>query len=331
MPEVKINRKRIKQIATVVATLPTRASLNFYSVTDREGKELVLRDMYPSTDAPRNNVINFFCFVGWNNFGFWLRDEKGYVAPLYGTLGGKQNIKGSDLLWRLAKRAFDKNPEVFSPFRCSPPLRRHEWMAIMSDDNGPVPLLATDERYEMYLRYVSSFVENGISPTALVDRAQATTNPIEWFLASFGCIPGYKEDPLKKKAILLAMALANRPEKFLTAPHSFSWPTIVDTHLQRIALRQGLITLPKAWEKENTERLHTSVSRERAIRMATAQAIEEVIKHSDRTMPEVDVIFWMARKYCPEMQVPECASCKFANACAKRTELFQPILETTAY
>lgn len=329
MPHVKLDHRQIKKIAAVVATLDAGKPLNFYSFTDKTGNEVHAVDMYPHLFAPKEQVINFFFFVGWNEYGFWLRNKKGYVAPLYGTFRGKQN-KGSDLLWRLAKQAFDQDPTMFDPKRLFS-MEHSSWMAMMSDDNGPVPQLATKERFAMCLRYAAYFLGEKSTPSLLIEKAHEAKNPVKKFLSLIAQVPGLAEDPLQKKSILLAMALVNRPEKFLTVPPKWKWPPIVDTHLQRVALRSGLITLPYEWKSENTKRSHTSPEREAEIRKASGNAIKEVIEHSGRSMPEVDVIFWMARKYCPEMQLPECASCTFNTVCAKRTELFQPILETTAY
>lgn len=330
MPQVRLSHRRIQKIAEVVAGLDAGKPLNFYSYPDKEGKEVPAKDMYPGLDVPEEHVINFFVFVGWNEYGFWLRDKKGYVSPLYGTLKGKSNIKGSDLLWRLAKLAFDRDPDIFTPEQLFS-MQRSEWTEIMSDDNGPAPLLSSEERFERSRRYAAYFLSEEYTPAALVRAAQASKNQVKTFLSYLLRVPGYKEDPLQKKAILLAMALANRPEKFLTAPASWKWPPIIDTHLQRVALRQGLITLPREWERKNIARQHTTIDREKDIRDASRNAVNEVIRLSGRSMSEVDVIFWMARKYCPEMSTPDCASCKFNVACAKRTELFQPILETSAY
>lgn len=330
MPQVTVNHRQIKKIADAVAALPTGAPLNFYSFTDGSGKVFPASDMYPGLDAAQEDVVNFFFFAGWNEYGFWLRDTEGYVAPLYGTLNGKKNIKGSDLMWRLIKRAFDRDPRIFTPEQLFS-MEHPAWIAIMSDDNGPVPQMALRERFAMSLRYATHFLRARCTPHQLVEKAQEAKNPVRTFLSHIARVPGFAEDPLQKKSILLAMALANRPEKFLTAPPSWKWPPIIDTHLQRVLLRLGLVTIPKDWKKENIDRSYTSSTREAEIRGACRNALAEVIKHSGRSMAEVDVLFWMARKYCPEMQPPDCAQCKFASVCAKRVELFQPILETTAY
>lgn len=330
MTHVKLDHRQIKKVAAVVATLDSGTPLNFYSFIDKAGKETLAYDMYPHRFVPKEDIVNFFFFAGWNEYGFWLRDEKGYVSPLYGTFRGKEKVKGSDLMWRLAKRAFDRDPRIFTPeqlFSMEP----SDWVTMMSDDNGPVPQMATNERFAMSKRHAAYFLSEKCTPLQLVEKAQAAKNPVRTFLALIARVPGFAEDPLQKKSILLAMALANRPEKFLTASPAWKWPPIIDTHLQRVALRLGLVTLPKDWRKENTGRSFTTAMREEEIRRACGNALGEVIKISGRSMAEVDVLFWMARKYCPEMEIPLCVQCKFADVCARRIELFQPILETTAY
>ena len=58
---------------------------------------------------------------------------------------------------------------------------------------------------------------------------------------------------------------------------------------------------------------------------------EQVIRESGHAMSFIDEKMWSARRYCPEMTMPNCPECVFSEVCKKRTELFQPIFRTTAY
>ena len=73
----------------------------------------------------------------------------------------------------------------------------------------------------------------GLTPQDLVAQANASASPLYTFLQSLTHIGGYKEDPLQKKSVLLAIILSERPERFLKpAPHEVM-PPIIDYHLQR--------------------------------------------------------------------------------------------------
>jgi len=111
-----------------------------------------------------------------------------------------------------------------------------------------------------------------------------------------------------------------------------NWYPIVDYHLMRLALRLGLVDLnDEEIEKENKRRLSVDWKIEFEIRAATWIAISVLISKSNRTMFFVDQVMWNARKYCPEMEAPNCDKCIFTEVCAKRAELFQPVFRTTNY
>lgn len=158
--------------------------------------------------------------------------------------------------------------------------------------------------------------------------------PLTHFLYKLYSIPGYDLDDLEKKNILLAMAMANRPEMFLKPNKEEEedlWPPIIDYHLMRIALRLGLVDLDSKQEDANIERRWINKQDEEQIRMETYTAIDELINLSKKPMSFVDKTLWMARKYCPEMEKPDCEKCIFTDVCDKRTELFQPVFRTTNY
>jgi hypothetical protein len=86
------------------------------------------------------------------------------------------------------------------------------------------------------------------TPRQIVESCRADQNPVSALLRTLRSVGGYKEDPLAKKAALLAVILANRPERFLIpAAHGplpiSTFPPIVDYHIQRSALRIGLVRI----------------------------------------------------------------------------------------
>src|SRR3989338_8478304 len=288
-----IDQQRIDQFSELVKTLPIAQPLNFYSFPGKGGVEIIAKDDYPPLRAPW--TVDFFFLAGIHNYGYWYGEEK-YEGPLFGTINGKK-VKGSDLLYKLFLRAFQSDPagmriDQLATINCE------HWESIMKDDNGIVPLPAK------------------ILLNMLTDRAWG--------------VPGYCEDPLQKKALLLMMSLANRPEQFLVPEATFVWDPIVDYHLMRLALRLGLVTLPAEWINENTERKFTSPERERAVRKAVFRVVRSVIKKSGRSMAEIDNLMWSARRFCPEVEKPNCTACMLQSVCAQKTDLFQPVIRTTA-
>ena len=79
----------------------------------------------------------------------------------------------------------------------------------MSDDHGPVPLLESDERLALTRAYGRWFatprMTGSTEPSQLVSYANDYPNPLEVLRVILTHeetgIPGYREDPLQKKAL----------------------------------------------------------------------------------------------------------------------------------
>ena len=325
----EINKLQITKVAKLIKELPeTGNGLNFYSFV-KDGKEIVASDNYPPISDYPYQTINFFFFICVHDYGFWYGDDRGYFEPLYGTINGAR-AKGSDLLWKVCMKAFDKDVMRFEPYRLSA-ISPMELAKIFSDDNGPIPFPDFGLRFAATRAFGRWFVKEKTTPSKIVETANENDMPLNEFLFQMRIVPGYSRDPLQKRNLLLAMALANRPEKFLDVKDPENWKPIVDYHLMRLSLRLGLVILDKSDEYKNKKREWVSADTEDEIRRAVFKAVLELIQKSGRPMSFIDEKMWMARKYCPEMEVPNCAKCIFTSVCKKRIALFQPIIRTTAY
>jgi hypothetical protein len=172
----------------------------------------------------------------------------------------------------------------------------------------------------------------GWTPPAIIDRANASAQPRQTFLSLLDHVGGYKEDPLRKKAMLLALILEQRPEKFLRPALGEAEPPVIDYHLMRSCLRTGLVEIIDAdLRRKIIGREELSGRDEWAVRFAAYHAIQQVQSQSGRSMGAVDWFFFNARRRCPEMTAPDCAHCAVDAVCAHRKELFQPVIRTTFY
>ena len=68
-----------------------------------------------------------------------------------------------------------------------------------------------------------------------------------------------------------------------------------------------------------------------AVRRAAFSAVERLSEISGKSMGAVDWFLFQMRHRCPEMTEPECRLCPAAAACARDTDLFQPVRRTTFY
>lgn len=284
--------------------------------------------IYPERNRP--GVLEYFCFACAHQFGFWTlagnRWEKPMVAPRDG-----RNLKGSDFLWCVCTRAWQQDPAALAPARLAARTDA-ELAALFHDDAGKNPLPMWPEHLALIRGYADWFGTRDLEPAALLARAQAAPRPLRALLDLLADIPGYAGDPLRKKAMLLAIVLENRPEHFLTVTDPESAEPIIDYHLQRSALRTGLIRVadPALRQKLEARRL-LSAAEEDAVRTATCAAIGRLMKLSGRSAAAVDWFFFQNRTRCPETTEPDCPACPVRALCARETRLFQPVYRTTAY
>ncbi len=325
---IEIDKRQIQLVAEVLKKMPESGKrLNFYSF-NINGVEIFASDLYPPLDHPQ--AINFFFFKVMHDFGFWYGDDKGYIMPLYGTINNKES-KGSDLLWKVLTKELWSKTLQFEPAKLAG-IKPMELARIFSDDNGPVPWPDFEARFKMTRAFARWFAEEKTFPMEILILANQEEEPLKEFLWQMRRIPGYNRDPFfQKKNLLLAMVLANRPEKFLKVKDPQNWKPIVDYHLMRLALRLGLVELEKIDQKKNKKREWVNIFIELEIRRAVYEAVRELIEKSGQPMSFVDEKMWMGRKYCPEMTAPVCDKCIFESVCKKRVELFQPVFRTTNY
>jgi hypothetical protein len=248
------------------------------------------------------------------------------VAPLNG-----QMLKGSDYLFACIKRAWDEDPEIFRPHRLTG-IRPARLAQIFLSDNETNPLPMWDEHVHLSLSYGRWMKENGFTPETLLEKANQSPRPLQTFLDSLSSIPGYREDPLRKKSMLLAIIMENRPEKFLRPSDPQSAIPIIDYHLQRSALRTGLVVIDSPEDRAKIVRREAiSPLLEEAIRRETYAAMEDLTKLSGQSIAALDWFFFQNRHRCPEMTAPDCPHCPVQHICAQQVELFQPVLRTTFY
>lgn len=284
--------------------------------------------IYPERGG--EGVLEMFFFACAHQFGFWTLDGDRWRAPMVAPLDGR-DLKGSDFLWRACTRALQADPAAFRPAALA---RQPDagLDALFHDDAGNNPLPMWPEHLDLIRGYARWFADQASSPAGVLRRVQTAPRPLNALLETLAAIPGYAEDPLQKKAMLLAIVLENRPEHFLAVADPGSAVPIIDYHLQRSVLRTGLVRVaPSALRRKLETRRRVEPAEEEAVRAAAYEAIARLMARSGLSAAAVDWFFFQNRTRCPESIEPACPACPVQSVCARETRLFQPVFRTTAY
>jgi hypothetical protein len=276
-------------------------------------------------------VVEYLFAATLQQFSFWSVREGCYYQTLIAQIGGVER-KGSDYLWAAITRRLEQDSEFCSPERQAN-LSREELLSVFRSDYGEDPMLALDLHLEQAHSYGRDMLALQLTPQVVLDKALASRQPLQTFLVTLDRVGGYKEDPLRKKSLLLAMILNDRPETFLPLRDDEQIAPIMDYHFMRSCLRIGLIdVLDGGLEKKLTDRQIVSPAEEWAVRYPSYLALEGIVLLSGKGLGAVNsFLFTNARKRCPEMSEPECQFCRLDPVCAHRKEFFQPVLRTSFY
>ena len=285
-------------------------------------------ELFPPVGHPA--ALDWFAAATIQQYGFWSSADGVYQRPMIATIGGVAR-KGSDYLWAHYLRWLAVDPTAMTAVTQSLSMPA-DWARAATDDEGNNPYPDPDVRAMLARAHGDSLTALGLTAGELVAAAACTPRPLRSLLRLLDHVGGYREDPFRKKAALLAVILRQRPEAWLPTVDGDDAPPIVDYHVQRTSLRTGIVGINDPLLRQRlADRWVLTADDEVAIRTATFDAVNALAEVSGRPMGEVDWFLFQMRHRCPEMTIPECTACPARPACAQFTELFQPVFRTTAY
>lgn len=315
-PRVQVNRVQVRRMAEVISGLEAVQPFDF------TGPHL------PAVGDPR--ALDYFFAAILHQFGFWSPANGVYARPTVASFDG-QRLKGSDYCFAAYKRVLDQNPDQLLP-RGQAALRWADTRAVFTDDEGQVPMPVLATHHALARGYGRDLWELGYTPAQLVAEAQASDDPGLHLIRVLDHVTGYREDPLRKKAMLLVLALGQRPEGFIDLSRCKSLGPVVDYHIMRSCLRTGLVEVGDEVLRERiVGRRLLEPGDEQAVRAACFEAVEALMQASGRELGAIDYFFFGARKRCPEMEQPDCGRCPIDPVCKHDVAMFQPVLRTTFY
>lgn len=282
----------------------------------------------PALNDP--HTLDLFFSLTLQQFGFWTTKEGHYHEPMIAPIDGEM-LKGSSYISKAYFRAIQKNPDfltVSGQAHCT----AAELKDVLRSDEGEDVMPAFELHHQLANAYGRDMLALGKTPQSILEKANGSDTPLTTFLEQLSQIRGYKEDPLQKKSTLLALILNQRPERFLRFGPDEEVPAVIDYHLMRSCLRTGIVEIvDEDLQAAIVARRVIALNDEEPIRQAAYDAINEIVRLSGKSMGAVDFYFFGARRRCPEMSEPQCELCSLDSICAKRKELFQPVVRTTFY
>jgi ribokinase len=316
-PRARVDEGRVRQVASVISGLAEAPPYPWVAPT------------LPPVGHPR--ALDYLFAATLQQFSFWTVRGNRYHLPLIAPIGGVE-YKGSDYLWAAITRRLKADPEFCSPQRQAS-LSREELLDVFRADDGQDAMPALDLHLEQARHYGRDMLALGLTPQAVIDQALASPQPLQTFLLILDKVGGYKEDPLRKKSALLALALDSRPERFFPLREDEVIPPIMDYHIMRLCLRTGLVDVVEGELRDKlVNRQVLTPAAEWAVRYPAYLAYDMLLSLSGKSPSALNgLTFSTARQRCPEMTEPQCRSCPLDPVCAHSKEYFQPVLRTTFY
>ena len=314
---VRLDETQLTRVAAAIASYPGTIPHDFVTAA------------LPPVNHPA--TLDYFFAATLQQFSFWHTQESRYDLPMWATING-QRYKGSEYLWAAFWRQ-ETADSGFSTLQQQSALTQDKLMQLMRADDGRDPLPALDLHLSQAQAYGRDMLALQLTPQAIIEEARASERPLHTFLARLDQIGGYKEDPLRKKSALLTKILNQRPEQFLPFADGEDVPPVIDYHAMRACLRLGVVEiLDEALRAKIANRALVSSADEWAVRLACYRAYEQLVAQSGKRYGEVGwFLFSSMRRYCLEIEVPQCEQCHLEAVCQQKRELFQPIIRTSFY
>jgi hypothetical protein len=293
---VEVNYDRARKFGEAIAPIIAKMPLDAF--TDER--------YYPPATADRETVSMYFLVMVAMDHRL-SRPHKPYEGVVDGEF-----YHGADLLYRLGAKALSEDPDFFTADRLAriseDDVRR--WLGVRSNNKVIEPpdthlraLLLRDLGMKLKILF------NGSAYNLIVESGGFLKD--KWgggFINLLKVFRAY-QDPVEKKAYLLAKFLERRGVLRVADPHNKEVP--VDNHLTRIALRLGLVNVdsdtlesiaygrPFTWE-EDVE-----------LRLAVRMAYKEAARAGGLDPFILDDFLWLFGRKCCTRDSPVCrAGCR---------------------
>ncbi len=259
---------------------------------------------YPSPDTDPELAIAYF--ITMVAIDHRTHHKKPYIMRI-----GNEEYRGADLLWKLGKEMFDRDPQFFTPQRLAnldyntvkkwlEPDELELWdlhtRLLLLRDLGKKTL-------ELYSGKFTTLIQ--LSNGWLYNKGQGFIELLKVYRAY--------EDPVEKKPFLLVKFLYRRGYLKVVDIENLHVP--VDNHVTRIAFRLGIVELSDELKRYIKQKLEVPYTIDVSIRLTVRAAWKLVSLHAKINPTVLDDYLWNhGRKTCKPDQ-PKCEQCPLKQNC----------------
>jgi hypothetical protein len=247
---------------------------------------------FPPPSSDPEDVGRYFIFM------VAIDHRTSRYEPFEGYVDGEW-YHGADLLYRLAMKKFEEDPEFFSPNKMIKITVEDvkNWLSVRS---GSKLSVIWDPEVRAYLLRDIAVKLIKIYKGKVTELITRSGNRLKGS-TTYGFIDRLKfftaySDPVEKKSYLLAKFLSRRKlAKFDDLEHA---EVPVDNHLSRIALRLGLVKLPKDLLNKILSSSAVTDDEDIDIRLAIRKAFKVVAQISGMNPFYFDDLLWLFGRHC---------------------------------
>ncbi len=282
MMHLLIDRNRIAEVSRILRNLIERFELDNF--TDPR--------FYPDKDADAESTARYFFFMVSIDHRTH-RPGKPYRAYIDGEM-----LEGSELLYRLGKRALDRNPEFFTPYYLqSLTLKEFEYYFSMGSATIPDPEIRVELLRDAAQKLIKFY--NG----KVLNLVRESGNSVRRMLRLLKVFKAYS-DPVEKKSFLLIKFLERRGIFRPVDTEHLEVP--VDNHLVRVALRLGVVRVDDYTYMRIKRGIDFSTYEDTALRYMVRIAYKYIAKLVGIRPTYLDDVMWIFGKYCCTPDTPLC-------------------------
>ncbi len=264
---------------------------------------------YPSPTDDEEHVLGYF-------FAMVAIDHRTHYPRPYVLKIGEEEYRGADLLWRLGKELYDRDPEFFTARRLSELDEEtvRKWLCpdgVQLWDINIRTFLLRDLGYKVLTFYEGAFIK-------IVKKSNKRLyNNGEGFVERLKIFRAF-EDPVEKKAFLLVKFLYRR--RLLQIEDIENLEVPVDNHLVRIAYRLGIVKINEELLKLIKNHVELPLDLDIEIRKTVRKAWKLISKNANMDPTVLDDFLWShGRRTCTQ-QEPKCHTCPLRNICKAHME-----------